>query len=110
MLRDRLRALVASIKGAVVVGEAVEANEAIVAIPPASPDAVILDLHLQQSSGFEVLRALAKASPAVAFFVLTNHPISGFRAVAMRLGARAFFDKSTEIEGLRDALAAHSAK
>ena len=106
MLRERLRALVSTIAGAIVVGEAVAADEAVAAIRQASPDAVILDLHLSRGNGFDILRALGHASPAVAFFVLTGHPLSGYRDVALRLGAKAFFDKSADIERLREALAA----
>jgi len=38
--------------------------------------------------------------------VLTNYPLDGYRQVAERLGARGFFDKSSEIARLRDTLAA----
>lgn len=108
MLRERLRALVSTIAGAVVVGEAAAADDAVAAIGQVSPDIVILDLHLSRGSGFDVLRALGNS--AVAFFVLTNHPMSAFRDVALRLGAKAFFDKSGDIERLREALAAYPAR
>jgi hypothetical protein len=37
--------------------------------------------------------------------VLTNYPLEGYRKSAERLGARGFFDKSNDIDRLRDALA-----
>lgn len=107
LLRDRLTALIDSI-GASTVGHADGAREAIDAILAARPDAVVLDLHLKEGNGFDVLRAVAKAAPEIAFFVLTNHPIESFRAVATRLGARGFFDKSTEFEKLREVLASRA--
>ena len=41
--------------------------------------------------------------------VLTNFPHVGYRANAERLGARGFYDKSSEFDKLRDALAAAAA-
>jgi len=105
LLRERLIALIESV-GASTVGHAEGAREAIDGILAASPDVVVLDLSLKEGTGFDVLRAVRKVAPDIAFYVLTNHPIESFRAVAIHLGARAFFDKSTEFEKLRDVLAA----
>ena len=108
LLRERLIALIVSV-GAEPVGHAEGASEAIDGILAASPDVVVLDLHLKQGSGFDVLRAVRKTAPAIAFFVLTNHPHEGYRASAERLGARGFFDKSSEFDKLRQALASSAA-
>jgi DNA-binding NarL/FixJ family response regulator len=104
LLRERLVALIASVGGRIV-GQAEGAQEAIRGILAAAPDAVVLDIHLKQGNGFDVLRAVRDAAPAVAFFVLTNYPHESYRANAQRLGARGFFDKSSEIDKLREALA-----
>lgn len=108
LLRERLAALIASV-GASMVGQAEGASEAIEGILAASPDAVVLDLHLKEGNGFDVLRAVRKAAPAIAFFILTNYPHDGYKTSAMRLGARGFYDKSSEFDKLRDALAAAAA-
>jgi DNA-binding NarL/FixJ family response regulator len=105
LLRERLIALIESV-GASTVGHAEGAREAIDGILAASPDVVVLDLSLKEGNGFDVLRAVRKVAPDIAFYVLTNHPTESFRTVAIRLGARDFFDKSTEFEKLRDVLAA----
>jgi DNA-binding NarL/FixJ family response regulator len=106
LLRTRLEAMLDSIAGATLVGHAETAKEAIERILVAQPDAVVLDLSLKDSNGFDVLRAVRKTAPQIAFYVLTNHPIDAFRAVAQRLGAKGFFDKSAEFEQFRDTLAA----
>jgi len=108
LLRERLTALIASIPGSRAVGHAEGAQEAVRAILAARPDVVVLDLHLAQGNGFEVMRALRAAGLEVAVYVLTNHPIEGYRRAAERLGARGFFDKSTEFGALRQALSAHA--
>jgi DNA-binding NarL/FixJ family response regulator len=108
LLRERLIALIESV-GASTVGHAEGAREAIDGILAASPDVVVLDIHLKEGTGFDVLRAVRKAAPAIAFFVLTNHPHEGYRASAERLGARGFFDKSSEFDKLRAALVSAAA-
>ena len=106
LLRERLEALISSIPGANVVGHAAGAQEAVQAILGARPDVVVLDIHLTEGNGFDVMRGLNAAQFAPVIHVLTNHPLNGYRAAAERLGARGFFDKSSEIPQLRAALAA----
>ena len=108
LLRERLIALIRSV-GANTVGHADSAQEAISGILATAPDVVVLDLSLKQGHGFDVLRAVRAAAPAIVFYVLTNHPIETFRETAKRLGARGFFDKSSEFDKLRAVLAAPAA-
>ena len=107
LLRVRLEALIASIPGTRVVGYADGAQEAVRAILAERPDVVVLDIHLAEGNGFDVLRGLRAAAFAPVIHVLTNYPLDGYRQTALRLGARGFFDKSTEFDALRAALAAH---
>jgi DNA-binding NarL/FixJ family response regulator len=104
LLRDRLRAMVSAIPGAEVVGHAEGADEAVRQIIATRPDAVVLDIHLKQGNGFDVMRGVNGTLPGIAFYVLTNYPAAGYRASAERHGARGFFDKSSEFERLREAL------
>ena len=109
LLRERLEALIASIPGTVVVGNADGAQAAVRGILDARPDVVVLDIHLAQGNGFDVLRGLRAAQFAPEIHVLTNYPLDGYRQTAERLGARGFFDKSTQFDALRAALAARQA-
>jgi DNA-binding NarL/FixJ family response regulator len=108
LLRERLAALIDSVPGASTVGHAAGAQEAIQAIHEAAPDAVVLDLHLHQGNGFEVLRALQKSAPQIDVYVVTNFANDSYRQAATRLGARGFFDKSTEFDKPREALASRT--
>jgi DNA-binding NarL/FixJ family response regulator len=101
MLRQRLLAILGSIPGAVSCGHAAGAAEAISGIQSAKPDAVVLDIQLEDGSGFDVLRAVGGST---AVYVLTNFANDAYRRKAEALGARGFFDKSTEVERLRQAL------
>jgi DNA-binding NarL/FixJ family response regulator len=105
LLRSRLETLIASIPGGRTIGHAEGADDAIAAILAQRPDVVVLDLHLRQGSGLDVLREIAKAGVRTAVYVLTNYPEESYRRLASKLGARGFFDKSKEFEKLRDALA-----
>lgn len=105
LLRSRLEAMLAGIPGARVVGHAAGAEAAIAAILRARPDAVVLDLHLEQGTGFDVMKALQKQAPDIAVYVLTNFPSEPHRRKAASLGARGFFDKSHEVHALGTALA-----
>jgi DNA-binding NarL/FixJ family response regulator len=63
-------------------------------------DAIIIDLALRTSSGFELLSRL-KSSPdfsTVPRIVLTNYAIAIFRERALSLGADYFFDKSLQFD------------
>lgn len=106
LLRKRVEAMLTALPRAQVIGHAGDADAAIAAILADPPDAVVLDIQLEKGSGFDVLRAVRERAPKVVFYVLTNFANDAYRAAAERLGARGFFDKSTEFEHLRDALAA----
>ena len=108
LLRPRLEGMLGSIAGARLIGQAAGAQQAIGAILADTPDVVVLDIRLEEGTGFDVLRALQKSAPQVAVYVLTNFPTEPYRRKAESLGARGFFDKSGEFDGLRDALAAHA--
>ena len=108
ILRERLSKLLAAIPGAQTVGYAEGAKEAVEKILAAAPDVVVLDLSLREGHGFDVLRAL-QGRAGIDCYILTNHPIDGFRSAAARLGAKGFFDKSSEFERLREVLAARAA-
>lgn len=108
LLRPRLEALLGSIAGARLIGQATGAPQAIAAILADTPDVVVLDIHLEDGNGFDVLKALRKSAPRVAVYVLTNFPFEPYRRKAKSLGARGFFDKGCELDRVREALAAHA--
>ena len=109
LLRERLQAMLEAIPGVRTVGHAAAAATAIEGILAARADAVVLDIHLAEGNGFDVLRALRSRAPQVAVYMLTNFASDGYRKAAARLGARGFFDKSHDIGLLRAALGAQAA-
>ena len=101
-VRARLAEMLGAIPGASVVGEAERADAAIREILATRPDVVVLDLSLEGgTSGFEVLRAVCREAPEIDIYMLSNFTAHPYRELAERLGARAFFDKSRELECVR---------
>ena len=104
ILTKLLVGLIEADSGALVVGQADSARKAIAEIGALAPDVVVLDLHLREGNGVDVMRALRPApqptppTPAPpTFVVLTNHSGLPYRKAAREAGADHFFDKSTEI-------------
>ena len=109
LVRARLAALLETLPGASLVGETDRADTAIRGILALRPDTVLLDLNLAQGSGFDVLRAVCREAPEIDVYVLSNFTAAPYRELAERLGARGFFDKSIEIERVRDLVAQRAA-
>jgi two-component system response regulator DevR len=105
----RLEEMLAAIEGVRTVGSAARADDAIREVLTLRPDAVLCDVSLAQGTGFDVLRALHEQAPEVEVYMLSNFATEPYRRIAARLGARDFFDKSTELERMRDAVAARAA-
>jgi DNA-binding NarL/FixJ family response regulator len=99
ILTKLLVGLIEADSGALVVGQADNARAAIAEIRSLNPDLVVLDLHLREGNGVDVIRALRTADPAssATLVVLTNHSGLPYRKAAREAGADHFFDKSTEI-------------
>lgn len=109
-IRERLEQMIASIGGICCAGSATTADDAIRGILDTHPNAVILDIGLAQGSGFDVLRALQGRVSDTAFYVFSNFAIEPYRRLATRLGATRFFDKTTQIEDMRELLKKRAAE
>jgi len=110
LVQARLLALLARIPNTRVVGQADGAREAISEILAKHPHIVLCDINLQQGTGFDVLRALTAQAPEIDCYMLSNFATEPYRRLAAELGARDFFDKSTEIECVRDLVAKRAAR
>jgi len=98
-VRSRLIAWLAE-AGFDIAGEAGTASAALTVATATAPDAIILDLHLPDQSGLEILPELKARVPLAIIAVLTNQPDPGYRRRCLELGADHFFDKSAEVEHL----------
>jgi DNA-binding NarL/FixJ family response regulator len=109
LVLERLIKLFGALPNARIAGHAAGADEAIRAILATQPDVVVMDLKLAQGTGFDVLIEVHSKAPGIAFYMLSNFASEPYRRQAERLGARGFFDKSSDFERLRDAIAQRAA-
>ncbi len=105
---EHLIAMFDSIDGVLTVGCARTADDAVRGIRSAHPQVVVLDIQLARGSGFAVLRSIQEIAPEAEVFVLSNFAAEPYRRLAARLGARGFFDKSTEFEDMRRLITARA--
>ena len=69
-------------------------------------EALLLDLHMEDSHGLSVLMDLRQDFPALPIVIVSASEESRVYAAASQLGAAAFIPKSASLEAMREALAA----
>lgn len=108
-IRERIAGLLAE-QHMDVVGGAATPRECIEAILREHPDVVVLDMRLDGGSGLEVLRAVRRADPAIAFVVFSNHAQPPYAKRYLADGASSVLDKTLDFQRLAEAVeAAHDA-
>jgi DNA-binding NarL/FixJ family response regulator len=105
-VRRQLVALIGTIIGVKVVGEADDSSSALRGIEASQADVAMVDLHLKEGSGMDVIKALARGSRPVITIVLTNHATKPVREACLSAGANHFFDKTSEFSLALDTIAA----
>lgn len=70
------------------------------------PDCVLLDLHMPETSGYEVQGALARRHAGVPVVIITGHDTPEARMRALTLGAKAYLTKPVDGEALLSAVGA----
>ncbi len=103
IIRQRLKRMLADEMEMQVIGEASDALGA-TTITNLKPDVVLLDLHLSDGSGIDVLQTLKKIQPNPAVIILTDYPYPEYRQLCLEAGADFFFVKSTEFDQVVPAL------
>ncbi len=94
MLRDGLRALLEA-AGHTVVGESAEPTQALADLGRLRPGLLLLDLHLAERSGLELLAELQRRKWPTRVLVLTMSAQPGHVAEALRLGAAGYVLKGS---------------
>jgi len=95
LFRDGLKALLASVADAEVVGEAATGTEVIARALELQPDVVVMDLHMPELNGIEATRRVVESSPHVGVLVLTMVEDDDAVFAAMRAGARGYLLKGS---------------
>jgi DNA-binding NarL/FixJ family response regulator len=85
-----------------IVGIANNATKAIEYIAKSNPDVVILNIHMPDGNGIDILKQIKKEKPSTIVLMLTNYTESDYRKICMKEGADFFLDKSIEFEKIID--------
>lgn len=68
------------------------------------PDCVVLDLHMPQTTGFEVQEQLVKRGRSTPVIVITGDDNLEAQSRALRLGAKGYFGKPVDDKTLLSAI------
>lgn len=103
-VRERIKMLLSEVESIEIVGEAVDAQQAVDFITKQLPDVVILDIRMPGRNGIDVLKEIDKKDGLPVVIMLTNFPYPQYRRKCMEAGADFFFDKSREFEKVVEVL------
>ena len=87
-----------------VVGEAAGVDDAVRLIEEARPDVVLLDVHMPEGGGVEVLRRAAELETMPRFLALSASDAAEDVIAVIRAGARGYVTKSISAAELQDAI------
>ena len=93
ILRDGLRAMLTSLPGYEIIGEAEDGGEAIRGVVSGRPDLVILDLSMPKMNGMEALKEIKKLAPDTKVLVLSIHSSDEYVLPVLKAGADGYMLK-----------------
>lgn len=106
VFRLGMAALLGSLEGVTVVGDAGDAATARNLVLAESPNVVLMDLHLGDESGIEATREITRRDPDVAILVITMQEDDESVVAAIRAGARGYLLKGASPEEVERAIRA----
>jgi len=104
VVRVRLAELLLEVEGVESVAQAENGQQALELVKSLKPDVAIVDVRMPRRSGIDLLEDVRKSRQTLKVIMLTNFATSENREKCLRLGADYFFDKSSEIEEVVNAL------
>jgi DNA-binding NarL/FixJ family response regulator len=104
LVRGGIRALLNTIEGVEVVGEAGNGPDALRLVAELTPDIVLMDVTMPGLNGFEVLEQSKKQFPNIRIIILTVHDAGEYAIQALRAGAAGFLPKSAASNELQLAI------
>lgn len=96
VVRSGLSALLGTVAGIEVVGEAGGGREAVELAVAIVPDVVLMDLQMPDGNGIDATREIAAACPSVAVIVLTMYEEDDMVFSSLRAGARGYLLKGAD--------------
>lgn len=81
-------------------GYCLDIPSAINEIQKKNPDVVLIDIHLMNENGLDLLSTVREDYPHIATIMITNHGNGDYRDRCLKLGAHYFLDKATDLDQL----------
>jgi DNA-binding NarL/FixJ family response regulator len=100
LMREGLRAMLASEDDLEVVGEATDGREALQMCRSLKPDLVLMDVRMPKSDGLEATRAIKEEMPKVSVMMVTMHEDPEYLLEAIRAGVEGYILKDAGGERL----------
>lgn len=97
IVREGLRRLISRDQSISLVGEAASKSEAIAQISHHNPDVIVVDLHLPDGSGLDVIAWSRSLSQSIGIVVLTMSNMPEHVLASMQSGASSHVDKTAPI-------------
>ncbi|MDQ1666563.1 MAG: hypothetical protein QOH75_2594, partial [Actinomycetota bacterium] len=106
VVRSGLRALLGTIEGFEVVGEAADGEAAVRETQLLRPDLVLMDVRMPGLGGVDATRRIRAVAPDTAVLVLTMYDDDATVLTAMQAGARGYLLKGAEQDEIVGAIRA----
>ena len=104
IIREGLRALLASHPEFEIVGEAADGREAIRSVERLRPDLVLMDLSMPKMNGIAAIREIKKRFPHTKILALTVHKTEEYVLAALEAGSNGYLLKDATHEELEMAI------
>jgi DNA-binding NarL/FixJ family response regulator len=104
LMREGLRAILASDPDLEVVGEASDGREALDMVTRLQPDIVVMDIGMPHLNGFEATRQIGTFASAARVIALSTHNDKRYVLAMLEAGARGYVVKSSVGDELRRAI------
>ena len=95
VVRDGLKMILESHKDLVVVGTAVNGNDAVEQAVALHPDVILMDIAMPELNGIEALRIIAERVPSARVIILSMHNTNEHVFRAVQAGARGYILKES---------------
>src|SRR6476660_7502360 len=106
IVREAIKARMASVEGVEIVGEAESAEEVVDVIKDLEPDVAIVDVELPGKDGIDATKYILKAPPETRVIIFTAHAQPDLLTLALRAGASGYVLKSAPAEDIAKAVKA----